>query len=283
MDEPAEGLSMDEDIKEKINRLRDPETQLGAVLSSLLGKEESPLTETQREQLTQLMENRKKKDVNWHDVRNIIRMHADMAMWDYAISHKPDVVALKKDSWLDWNNLLLDYMKQEYIEKEDYQKQAWDILTAEQKKQLLDGEFDSWIKKHIGHLKKFSAHKQVTKFMKKPTNQAGYDKVTKEWEEKWKSVQSTILKAREFQRKREFARDLYDTDFSTASWEVTEKAFRNFALAEGEAIREITQASYGDQRYLKKKVDGYREQLSGEMVERYGDGAEDFLKVLGIQ
>ena len=144
-----------------ISKTKDPESQFGYIVFSIARHSAQLLNHDQAVKLAALIESRKNAKVNWHDVRNIVRVHSTIAMWHYVSALDAEELAKRKRGWEAWRELRLAYMQEEFIAKERFQRAAWDILTAEQKQKLLSGEWDKFLKKNTGHKRLFFADRIV--------------------------------------------------------------------------------------------------------------------------
>ena len=100
-------------------------------------------------------------------------------------------------------------------------------------------------------------------------------------ERKWQSVSTEIEAAAKFERQRELSMDESNEAFAVAAWMEQETAFRIFALAERDAIRELVSAGYPSANDLKSTIATYQEKLRLEMIEKYREHAGELLKGLG--
>ncbi len=266
-------------IRRQIAATPDPGTDFGYVIFSVARHSDKLLSAVQTAQVEALIESRQNAVINWHDVRNIIRVHAVTAMWDYA--QAGENVAQYRKNWDTWNELLLAYMFEEFIAAEQFQRAFWTILTVNQQNNLLSGEWDSYLKKSTGHKRLFSADKQVQRVLGKPDNPGASNQVNEHWSQLWQPMHQRYLAASKFQRQREFAMDLTDENFSVAAWDEYAAAFRAFVTMECDAVREILQASYDLDAAASAQLDQNRDHLHADMIEKYRPKYSDFLRAIG--
>ncbi len=219
--------------------------------------------------------------MNWHDVRNVVRVQANIALWAYAAERDAAQADRLKQEWNRWTDLRLAFMFEEFVAQERFQRAVWEVFTAEQRRRLVAGELDSRIRKNTGHSRSFSAHKQVLKALGQPPDKAAWDTAVANWEKKWKPVAAQNEGAARFERQRELAMDQADETFAVAAWSEQEAAFRGFVSAERDAIRNLVQAGYQQTPDLAKKAAEYQQKLRAQMLEKYSAHAGEFLRQLG--
>ena len=268
-------------MQAKVAASRDPETKFGPYIWGLASSNAQVLTPDQTSALQALIAERSAHPVNWHDVRNIVRVQSLMTMWAYAGATGPTRIRALQDEWNAWNEMRLAYMFQEFVARERFQRNAWAILTPSQQKHLIAGTYDSLIKKNLGHGRAFSAVKQVTKALGKPQNQIAFDQVAATWERKWESIYALNDSAAKFDRQREFAMELADETFALASAKEAEKAFNAFTTAERDAIRDLVQAGYALNAGLDKKLNEVQNVLRSKMLEYHREHGNELLRRMG--
>ena len=269
------------EIHAKITSSHDPQTKFHPYIFNLSNPKSKVLSLEQRENIQALIEQRKNRPVQWHDVRNTVRVQAQLVLWSYAIERDDQQASNLEKEWNRWNDLRLAYMFEEFVETERFQRDVWAIFTTEQKQRLIAGDWDAYIKKNTGHSRAFTAHKQVVKALGKPPNKTEFDRAVIEWERKWQPVSTEIEASAKFERQRELSMDESNEAFAVAAWMEQETAFRIFSLAERDAIRELVSAGYPSANDLKSTIATYQEKLRLEMIEKYREHAGELLKGLG--
>lgn len=268
-------------LRAKIAASHDPETKFGPYIWGLASATTKVLTPEQSKELDAVINAKRENPVNWHDVRNIVRVQSLLAMWECAGATEPAEVAALDEEWNVWNEMRLAYMFEEFVVQERFQRAAWAILTLEQRQSLIDGEFDSLIKKNTGHGRAFSAPKQVLKAIGEPTDRAAFDKVTAEWEKKWETVAEQNEAAAKFNRQRELAMDQTDETFAVAAAKEAEKAFNAFTTAERNAIRDLVQAGYINGPERDQKIAKIQDGLRSKMLKSYREHGSELLRRMG--
>ena len=76
--------SESETLRTQISQLRDPGTQFGPYIFGLKKPVAGILTDEQIASIDELIEKKNASPINWHDTRNVIRMHALIILWAYA-------------------------------------------------------------------------------------------------------------------------------------------------------------------------------------------------------
>lgn len=263
-------------IHSQIAQHADPESKFGFIVFSMARHGEKLLNETQREQLDALIEKRSSATLNWHDVRNMVRVKTQIAMWDYAEEIDADSAAKKKAIWGAWADLRVAYMEQEFFDKEQFQRAAWNILTDANRQNLRSGKWDKFMKRSTGHSRLFSADKQISRVLGKPDRLDEFTATEVKWKKQWDVMSETYEAESLFERKREFAMDLADEDFSITSWRNSyTPAFREFAEHECDAIRELLQSGYEIDKVAQGKLNAFREKLSTDAATKYAKAPEE--------
>lgn len=267
-------------LRAEIARTPDPASQFGYIVFSLGRHKDKLLDPEQGEKLTSLIEERKRAAINWHDVRNVVRVRAQIALWEYAEADEK-AAALKKERWNTWTDLRLEFMFQEFVDKERFQRDAWNILTEVQKQSLLSGKWDEYLKKSTGHRRLFSADKQITRILGRPDHPDKFETLEATWRSRWEKMWNTYQEAAAFERKREFAMDLASGEFSLHAWkDFYEPAFRDFATHECEAIRELLQTGYQRDSKTLQSLEDHRTGLRSDALEKYSHCPDELLAVL---
>jgi len=267
-------------LQKRIATRPDPESKFGYIVFSVARHRNQLLSDEQATQLDTLIDARRNAAINWHDVRNIVRVHAVIAMWDYAQS-RDDSVSRYRKTWEAWTDLRLAYMFEEFIVAERFHRAFWAILNTDQRAKLLSGEWDSYLKKSTGHKRLFSAGKQVRRVMGKPDHPEAFDRASTLWNERWQAMHQGYLAASKFQRQRQFSMDLTDEDFDVEAWDEYATAFRAFVTMECDAVRDILQTGYDLDAAATAQLDQTRDQLHTDMIEKYRPGCSDFLRAIG--
>lgn len=265
----------------RIAASRDPETKFGPYIFALANSKSKVLSEEQLEKLRDVIEARRTNPVNWHDVRNIVRVQSLLAMWELAAATDEARVSELEREWQAWNELRLAYMFEELVMRDRFQRAAWAVFTLEQREKLVAGDYDILIKKNTGHRRVFSAHKQVLKALGKPQDKAAFDAAVVEWEKKWEAVTEWNMGAARFDRQREMAMDQADESFAVISAKESERVFSEFTRAERDAIRDLVQAGYAGDTALGKKAAATRDKLRNKMLTDYREHGEELLRRLG--
>ena len=270
-----------DELQAKITAMRDPETKFGPYIFGLANPKSEVLSAEQRNKLKALIEARRTNPVNWHDVRNIVRVQSLLTLWEYAGATDDVRVAELDLEWRAWNELRLAYMFEEFVMQDRFQRAARDVFTPAQRKKIAAGDYDKDARMNTGHSRAFFADRHVLKALGKPENQAAFDQVQSEWEKKWKAVSEKIKAAAKFDRKREMAMDLVDESFAVASAMEAQKAFSAFTTAERDAIRALVQAGYAGDPDLQEKVGKARGKLKEKMKTDYREHGADLLRAMG--
>ena len=270
-----------ESARAQILETRDPQTKFGPYIWVLVKPKSGILAPAQIQKLEALIAARNDSPINWHDARNIVRVQSLLTLWEYAGARDAAQVAKLDKEWLAWNELRLEYMFQEFVVKERFQRKVWAILTPAQQLKLRSGDFDHLITKNTGHGRAFSAHKQVLKALGEPQNQAAFDQAVAKWEKRWETVYERNSAAAQFDRQREQAYHLAGEDFAVVFARESGDAFSLFTTAERDAIRELIQAGYADTPQLRQNIAKARQKLHAKMIKTYSEHGAELLRALG--
>lgn len=266
---PLETSDNYKQLYKKVSARPDPNSKFGYIVFSIARHHKKLLTTEQSKELESLIESRQNASVNWHDNRNIVRIHAVFALWKYAAATESAEVAKLKSNWEAWTDLRIDYMFEEFIAKERFQTKAWQILTAAQQEQLLSGAWDQYLKKSTGHGRLYSAPKQVSRELGKPDHPELFAQTAEKWRAAWQPMLAEYNSASQFQRKREFSLNLAGEPFAAASWSDYAKAFRAFVTMERDAIRELVQSGYDINPDLEEKLAKTEAKFRDGMIRKY--------------
>ncbi|MDF1812929.1 MAG: hypothetical protein P1V20_11965 [Verrucomicrobiales bacterium] len=265
----------------RINAKPDPESKFGYIVFSIARHSQQLLSPDQAHALDTLIEARKNAEINWHDVRNLIRVCAQIALWDYAMETDPENATELNKQWQQWSTLRLDYMFEEFADKERFQRAAWNVLTDAQRNSLRAGEWDQYMKKSTGHGRLFSADKQIARVLGKPNHPAAFNTLLTDWQERWQTMWDTYQEAAAFERKREFSMDIASEAFSLHAWKNRyAPAFRAFAEHECEALRQLLQTGYQLDETARGKLNQHRAKLRTDALKKYKHSPEELLNLL---
>lgn len=273
--------SNDTGLRERIASTRDPGTQFGYVVFSLARKGTGILSAEQLKQMEAVIATRRDSPVNWHDVRNVVRVQAMLLLFPHALATEESELESIRAEWNAWTDLRQAFMFQEFIAQERFQRAAWSILTTQQKEMLLSGALDAKLKKSTGHSRAFFADRIVQRALGKPDHAEAFALKVDEWRTQWNGVQRAADDAAKFDRQREFAMDLADEDFAVAAWQTDAPVFRAWAEAERDAIRDLVQAGYEIDADLHERVARLVGEQRAEMPGKYRGHAADLLRRLG--
>ncbi len=267
-------------LRAQISATRDPQTKFGPYIWALIKPESKVLTPAQQTKLQALIDARNHSNVDWHDVRNIVRVQSLLTLWDYAAETNPKRLPQLEQEWSAWNALRLEYMFQEFVVKERFQRKVWGLLTPKQQQALIAGDYDELIKKNTGHARAFFAHKHVLKAIGKPQDQKAFDQAVAKWEDKWVKVHTLNQAAIKFDRQREQAYHLTDESFAALAGKENGTVFSLFTTSERDAIREIVQ-TYPATPERAQGIAKIQSTLHAKMLTQYRDHGGDLLRALG--
>ncbi len=260
---------------------KDPQTKFGYLVFSVSRHREKLLRPEQAAQLQRLIQARSEREIDWHDVRNIVRVRAQVAMWEYAESVDRDDQFRKKKIWQQWTDQRLAYMLEEMVADYQFQQAAWEILDQEQQQKLLSGVWDKYMKKSTGHKRLFGADKQIRKALGPPDDTANFEKAKALWSEKWPAMWERYQAAATFDHKRQFYRNLSSEAFAIHAWQENyAPAFREFADYECEAVRDLLQSGYSLNDSQLATLAAYRKSLRDSAAKKFEGNPEEILQLL---
>ena len=270
-----------ESISRQVSQTPDPKSKFGYLVFSIARHGEKLLTPPQVADLDALVEKRKSAPIDWHDVRNLVRVRAQLALWDYAAETNPDHALPLRRQWDAWTDLRLAYMLQEFVATERFQRAAWEILTDDQRRSLRSGAWDSHLRKRTGHRRLFSADKQIARVLGKPDFPDAFTDQEAAWRKRWDAMWTRYQAAATFERKRESSMNLADEAFAIHAWnDRYAPAFRAFVVHECEAIRDLLQAGYRLDDEARRALANHRETLRNEALDRYAECPAEMLALL---
>ncbi|MDF1659438.1 MAG: hypothetical protein P1U58_17615 [Verrucomicrobiales bacterium] len=265
------------ELKRRVHELEDPETKFGYVVFSVDRHSEILLDDGQALELKQLIEKRRTALVNWHDVRNVIRIYARVAIWELAIAEEGSLSEKAESRWEKWNEMRIRYMREEFLADERFHCGFREILSKEQWSSLKEGKWDEYLKKRTGHSRNFFAPKIVRRTLGEPTSGKSFDGAIPVWEAKWRTMKVRYEAASLFERKRGFLSGTISEAEALCLWEEYVKAFREWSTLEAQSIRGLVQAGYSRDENTLEKVKEHQMKLILEVLSKYGDSADDLI------
>ncbi len=270
-----------EELRKRIAARRDPGTKFGTVVFSFARPGTGVLDVDQLKQMEEVIAARRDSPVNWHDVRNVVRVQAMLLLFPHALATDAGELATIREEWNAWTDLRQGFMFQEFVAQERFQRAAWSVLTSGQKEQLLSGALDAKLKKSTGHSRGFFADRIVQRALGKPDHSEAFEAAVMDWRVRWEGVQAAEQEAARLDRQREFAMEAADEDFAVAAWTADAGAVRAWAEAERDAIRDLVQAGYDIDPDLRAKVTSLVEEQRAEMINKYQEHGGELLRRLG--
>jgi hypothetical protein len=181
--------------------------------------------------------------LRWHDERNLVRCLFERVCWDYAVADnaRADAVRRELERWLD---LRMAWMFEEEIAHDRFRRAAWQVLTDEQRRKILAGEWDEQVKKSTGHSYVLWADRIVTRALGKPQDSASFDRAAAARKAAYAAPHARYTAAATRHRRVSFALDVNSEDMVIASWREVDRTFREIVLAEAEAIRVLCRTGY---------------------------------------
>ncbi|WP_146456073.1 hypothetical protein [Rubripirellula tenax] len=141
-------------------------------------------------------------------------------------------------------DIRLEYMAQESRLQERFFRAVWNILTKQQQVELIAGDYDSFVKKNMGHQRAFSSDKQVRKAFGDPSGVDASTRVAETRRKKYAEGYVGYSRAAEVVRRAELAFDLIDRPLYHSAVSEMHRHFRTICMLDFDARRAIYQSGY---------------------------------------
>ena len=210
----------------------------------------------------------------WHDERNLVRCLFERSRWDYAIADEACATASRREMqrWLD---LRMAWMFEEQIVHHRFCRDAWKILTEEQRQEILAGKWDGQVKKSTGHSYAMWAERIVIRAMGKAQDTAAFKQAVATQQAAYAEPHARYTAAATRHRRVTFALDVNHEPMVLASWRDVDRTFREIVLAEAEAIRVLCRAGYRlSATEFAQKAGQAKAAIWQEGLERFGAARE---------
>lgn len=278
-EKPAGGLDKFVEAVAVIERRPDPLTNFETFIFGIKRHSARLLTPEQAKRWEEMLARHTPVTLRWHDERNLVRCLFERIRWDYAVADDAHAATVRREleRWLD---LRMAWMFEEEIAHDRFCCDAWQILTDDQRRKILTGEWDGQVKKSTGHSYESWADRIVTRALGKPKDQAAFDRAAAAQKAAYAAPHARYTVAATRHRRVSFALDVNSKDMVIASWREVDRMFREIVLAEAEAIRALCHAGYASvPADLAAKVGEAKAAIWREGLERF-KAAQELVKLI---
>lgn len=254
----------------------DPETFFSRYIFGLKRHAAVLLTPDQAKQLETVIANRSPIGQRWHDERNTLRCKYNEVMWRYA--NAPEAKAASLRAELEgWMKLRMEWTLREHMAAHEFNTVVWKLLTAEQQKHLLAGDWKRYAKLDTGHTRGNATGKIIIRALGKPDHAAAFAKALEEWETERERLHLALNKAEEAARRTGFALDINSLALIRKLTERADAGYAALYLAEVDAMRRLVRAGYDDPT---AKCESAARVAWAEACERFQPGASALIRLI---
>lgn len=234
------------------------------------------LTPEQTAQLVAVLEKHTPANSRWHDERNTLRCKWTELMWLHAAASDTEAPKLRAELET-WMRLRMMWTEQEHLAQYRFARDVWGVLTPEQQKKLLAGEWKDFAKQDTGHTRGDFTEKVTIRALGKPDDKAAFDAAIAAWSKQRAPLHAAVAEAENNERRIVFAMDLNSEPMANAANVKANAAFSALYAAEADATRRIVQAAYRDPsaRCAKAAAEAW-----AEARKRFVGGAPDLIRFL---
>jgi hypothetical protein len=278
-EKPADGLEKFAEAMAAVERRPDPFTSFETFIFGIKRRSARLLAPEQSKRWEEMLARHTPITRRWHDERNLVRCLFERVRWDYAVSDDGRAAETKREMarWLD---LRMAWMFEEEIAHDRFCRDAWKILTDEQRRKILAGEWDGQVKKSTGHSYESWADRIVTRALGKPQDKAAFDRAAAAQKAAYAAPHGRYTAAATRHRRASFAMDVNSEETVIASWREVDRTFREIVLAEAEAIRVLCRAGYAlSSADLAAKAGEAKAAIWRQALERF-QAAQELIKLI---
>jgi hypothetical protein len=240
---------------------RDAQTKTISFIHGIRRQAKKLLSETQATEWERLLAARQSQIQRLHDERNVLRGVFFAGAWELPALDGAEREA-KRGELEDWLSVWLDTTLHERIANHRLCRDAWGILTPQQRQNLAAGEWDVHVKKSTGHKRDYFGDKIVSRPLGKPDRPEAFQKLSIALEAKHDAIQSELLETERRWRILTLQIPSVPDELLVAEWQRTAAALGNFFLSQVRAIDDLTHAGYDLRIQIVK--DKVRSQTSRE-------------------
>jgi len=222
---------------------RDPETTATSFLHGIRRHAAKLLTASQATHWESLLNERQPQLKRLHDERNVLRGVFFAKAWALPSLDQTEraaaMIELKQ-----WLRVWLDITLHERIAQHHLCRDAWEILTADQRTALVRGDWDQFVRKSTGHKRAYFGDRVVSKALGKPDHPQSFNRTSASLAQAQVSVQDKLLDAEQRWRILTFAQPPVSDELLAAEWNRTAAALGEFFLDQVDHIVRLTEAGY---------------------------------------
>gem|GEM_PF-2038143 len=233
-------------FESRINRLldgRDAETKTMSFVHAIRRQSGKLLTPNQADRLNALLENRQSVIKRLHDERNVLRGFFFAKAWEMPLLEKADRQAAMNELH-NWLAVWLEITLHERIAHHHLCRDAFALLTPQQRDDLVRGDWDQYVRKSIGHKRAYFGDRVVIRALGKPDRSVQFGKLSDALADEHVAVQRDLLSAERRWRILTLASPSVSDELLAAEWNRTASALGAFFMNQAGHIVRLTRAGY---------------------------------------
>lgn len=228
---------------ENILNGRDPETTTSSFLYGIRRNAAKLLTRGQADRWSGLLAERQPLLQRLHDERNVLRGRFFAEAWRLPLADGRERERMEA-GLRGWLAVWLDITLQERIAKHQLCRDAWKVLDEEQRMRLRRGDWDSYVKKSLGHKRAYFGDRVVSRALGKPGDPEALSELSERLAGAHKKIQENLLAAERRWRILTFAQPTVSDDLLAIEWRRTADVLGAFFLNQAGHIDRLTRVGY---------------------------------------
>lgn len=222
---------------------RDAETKTMSFVHAIRRQSGKLLTPDQADRLNALLESRQDVIKRLHDERNVLRGFFFAKAWQMPLLENSDrPVAMRE--LRDWLAVWLEITLHERIAHHHLCRDAFRILTPQQRDSLGRGDWDRYVRKSIGHKRAYFGDRIVSRALGKPDKPVQFGKLSEVLANEHLAVQRDLLNAERRWRILTLETPSVSDELLAAEWNRTAAALGKFFLNQAGHIIRLTREGY---------------------------------------
>ncbi|MFK8112356.1 MAG: hypothetical protein AB8B91_09145 [Rubripirellula sp.] len=270
-----------DDTWRQIDSRRDPQTSFESFIYGIARHQAKLLTTPQSVRWDQMIEDHAAIKSRLHDERNTIRSKTLIGEWMLGTLHDAETIRHTEQQLDGWLDLHLDYVFQEWMAHQRFRRDAWELLSRDQRAHVLSGDWDQYVRKSIGHLRKYSADKIVRRALGPPEHESAVAALVQQQQTAHAPIHDDYTRAATRLRKLTFAMDLNSEALLAAEWPRYKSAFRSFLLAQRRDVPALIRAGYDTESAKNQAaINSARRLLRDKVFEKFRPHAQDLVSLI---
>lgn len=201
------------------------------------------LTPDQTDRLNALLESRQDVIKRLHDERNVLRGFFFAKVWEMPLLEKADRQAAMNELHA-WLAVWLEITLHERIAHHHLSRDAFGILTQQQRDALGRGDWDGYVRKSIGHKRAYFGDRIVSRALGKPDHPVEFGKLSELLANEHGAIQRDLLNAERRWRILTLTTPSVSDELLASEWNRTAAALGAFFLNQAGHIIRLTRAGY---------------------------------------